>query len=164
MTSLYEITSQVQGLSRLIEEGEMDQQALSDSWEGLQGDLQQKTESLLAYVKNIGSDVNSVDVEIKRLQLRKKTMQNRQAALREYLKWNMVNGDIQKITCPLFSVTLIKQKPVAVITEATLLPPEYVKTTVKTAPIKADILKALKAGTDVPGAVLGQSDNGLLIK
>ena len=164
MTALYEIANQIVGLSRLMDEGEMDEQTLADSWDGLQGDLSQKTESLLAHVANIGSDVNAVDAEIKRLKARKTTMQNRQKALREYLRFNMDNSDISKIDCPLFSVTLIKPKPMVVITDGTALPPEYVRKTTKVEPVKADILKALKAGTDVPGALLGESIPGLLIK
>ena len=164
MSHLYELTGQMIGLQRLIEDGEMDDEALQDTLEGLEGDLQAKAEGLLSYVANVGSDVSAIDVEIKRLQARKTTMVNRQNSLREYLKLNMVAGDIQKITCPLFSITLTKPRDVCVIDHADRLPESFVKTKTTVMPVKADILRALKEGFDVPGASLGKSQPGLLIK
>ena len=164
MTHLYQITGQFIGLKNLIEDGEMDAQALEDTLEALEGDLQVKAEGLLSYVANIGSDVAAIDTEIKRLQKRKTTMTNRQESLRDYLKLNMIAGEIQKIACPLFSITLTKQRDVCVIDYPNNIPDEYLKVVTTSRPVKADILKALKAGKDVPGASLGKSQHGLLIK
>jgi hypothetical protein len=164
MTKLYEITNQFIGLQSLIDEGELDPEILQDTLDGLEMDLQAKAEGLLAFVSNIGSDVDSVTTEIKRLQDRKKGMQNKQTSLREYLKFNMQSAEISKITCPLFSITLTKPRPMVVITNAEGLPDNFIKTTVTKAPIKADILKALKAGETVSGAELGHSEPGLMIR
>ena len=160
---LYELTGQYIGLHRLMDDAEMDAETLQDTLDGLEGELQQKAEGLLSYVANIGSDVSAIDLEIKRLQARKTTMKNRQESLREYLKFNMMNASIQKITCPLFSVTLIKPKPMVVIDNRDALPDVFVKTTVTKAPVKADILKALKKGETVSGAHMGESSPGLRI-
>ena len=161
---LYELTGQYIGLSRLIDDGEMDAEALQDTLDGLEGELEQKAEGLLSYVANIGSDVAAVDAEIKRLQARKKTMTNQQQWLREYLKTNMAAAGIKKITCPLFSVTLGKAKPMVVIDDESLVPKKYKKTIPATTQIvKADLLKAVKKGS-VLGAHLGESEQSLLIK
>jgi len=164
MPHLYEITGQYIGLQRLMEDGEMDADALQATLEGLEGDLQAKAEGLLAYVANIGSDVAAIDTEIKRLQARKKTMTNRQESLRDYLKISMVAGNINKITCPLFSITLIKPRDMVVIDNADELPRKYFNIQITKAPIKADILAALKAKKAIPGASLGKSPHGLMIK
>jgi len=164
MAHLYEMTGQLIGLQRLIEDGEMDEQTLADTLDGLQGDIKVKAEGLLMYVANIGSDVDSIDNEIKRLTARKRVMVNHQNALREYLRYNMDVGGIQKIECPLFTITLKKPAPMVVIDDESALPEKYIMTVVTKSPVKADIMKALKAGKDVPGAHLGESQPGLMIK
>lgn len=164
MTHLYDLTGQMIGLRNLMEDGDVDPTVLQDTLDGLTGDIEVKAEGLLGYVANISADAAAIDAEIKRLQARKIAMTNQQRALRDYLKHNMISADIQKITCPLFSVTLIKPKPMVAILDKKALPDSMVKTTVTVAPIKADILKALKAGLGVSGATLGESDYGLLIK
>ena len=164
MTKLYELSQQLIGLSHLMESGEMDAETLQDTLDGLEGELEQKAEGLLSYVANIGSDVAAVDAEIKRLQARKATKVNQQESLREYLRTNMAVAGIKKITCPLFSVTLSKGKPMVVVDNERLVPKKYKKTIpASTQIIKADLLKGVKKGS-VPGAHLGESKQSLLIK
>ena len=162
MTNLYEMTSQMIGLKRLIDDGEMDEQALADTLDGLEGDLKVKAENLLGYVANVGSDVDAIDAEIKRLTGRKKVMVNNQNRLREYLRYNMDVGGIDKIECPLFTITLRKATQVVSVGDIEQLPDEYIRTTV--APDKVAIKAALKAGIDVPGCEFQEGKRGLMIK
>jgi len=159
---LYELSHQMVGLKSLIEEGEMDSDALADTLDALEGDIQVKAESLLGYVANLASDVDAINIEINRLQARKKTIANRQNGLREYLRTNMIAAEIKKITCPLFSITLRKAAQAVSVDDMALLLPKYQKRTVTAdmALIKAD----LKAGKDVPGCRLIDGKQGLLIK
>ena len=160
---LYELTEQYIGLSHLIEDGEMDSETLQATLEGLTGDLQAKAEGLLSYVANIGSDVSAIDTEIKRLQARKKVMTNRQDSLRDYLKHNMVVGDIQKISCPLFTITLINPRPMVVVDDEDAIPVKFkLEIPASYKLVKADLLRALKAGK-IEGAHLGESQPGLRI-
>lgn len=161
MTTLYEMTSQMIGLKAMLDDPEIDFD-LTDTLDGLEGDIQDKAENLLAVVSNIGSDVDQIDSEIKRLQARKKTLTNSQDRLREYLRFNMDAAGIQKITCPLFSITLTKPRPVVQIDDETKIPDDYIKVT--RTPVKADILRELKAGKEIPGASLGESKPGLMIR
>lgn len=162
MPHLYDLTEQYLGLARLIEEGEVDEQTLKDTLDGITGSIQVKAENLLAYVSNLNADVDAIDTEVKRLQARKKVITNRQNSLREYLRQNMDTSGISKITCPLFTITLIKPKDMCVVTDVDELPEEYVRTEIK--PDKAKILRALKSGEKVPGAAIGKSQAGLMIK
>lgn len=161
---LYELTAQVKGLQRLMEDGEMDEQTLQDTLEGLEGDLQVKADGLLAYVSNLGSDVAAIDAEINRLQARRNAISNHQESLREYLRFNMEQSGIDKITCPLFTITLRKAPDVVVIESEDLIPAMY-KETVETVKISKEAIKRhLKEGIHVPGARLGDGKRGLLIK
>lgn len=155
------MTSQMIGLKAMLDDPDVDFD-LTDTLDGLEGDIQDKAENLLAVVSNFGSDINQIDTEIKRLQARKKTLSGHQDRLREYLRYNMEAGGISKITCPLFSITLTKPRPVVQIDDADKIPDDYIKVT--RTPVKTDILRELKAGKEIPGASLGESKPGLMIR
>ncbi len=155
---LYELTAQYRGLAEL---SDIPEDALRDTLEGLEGEIQIKAENLLMVVSNMGADTTAIDTEIKRLQARKKAITNRQQSLRDYLRHNMAESGISKIKCPLFTITLGKGRPMVVIEDESKLPNQYVATTI--APMKAKILNALKSGTKIPGAVLGESAESLRI-
>jgi len=164
MTHLYELSNQMVGLQRLMEEDDLDPQVLEDTLDGLKGDIQVKAEGLLAYVGNLGSDVDAIDAAIKRLQGRKKTLVNKQDSLRDYLRHNMESADIQKITCPLFTITLRKPSMVVDAPDIRKVPKEYRITTTNTVPDKFAIKAAFKKGEYVPGCKLVPGKSGLLIK
>ena len=163
MTHLYELSNQMIGLRDMMDDDECDID-LTDTLDALEGDLQVKAEGLLAWVANIDSDIDAIAQEIKRLNARKSAMANRKESLREYLRHNMEHGGIEKITCPLFSITLSKPRPIAVITDESELPVAYKQIKVTTSPIKKDILNDLKEGQKIPGAELGESKRSLTIR
>ena len=163
MAKLYELTEQMQGLRALMEDDDVEYD-LTDTLDALEGDIQVKAEGLLAYVTNLGSDASQIDVEIKRLQARKKAIANRQESLRDYLRFNMEESGIDKITCPLFTITLRKAPDVVVVESADLIPDMF-KEVVETVKVdKAAIKRHLKDKMDVPGARLEPGKRGLLIK
>ena len=164
MSKLYEIANQYLALSELADDPDFPVEAIADTLESIEGELEVKAEALLQVVTNLEGDTGKIDVEIKRLQARKQVIQNRADSLREYLRQNMIRTGIEKISCPLFSITLAKGRPMVIVDDLALVPERYIKTTVTIAPVKDDILKALKAGEVVPGCVLGESKRALLIK
>ena len=164
MTTLYDLTGQYLALAELADDPEMPEDALSDSLEGLEGDIEVKAQALLQVVAGFEGDTGAIDREIERLKGRKTVIQNRADRLRQYLFDNMVITGINKISCPLFQITLTKARPMVAVTDVDLIPDEYIKTTITKAPIKKDILTALKAGEDVAGCELGESKRSLRVK
>lgn len=164
MDTLHEISAQHRELAALVENKEMTAEDVRDTFEALEGEMSAKAASLIAVVDNMKSFTASIDDEIKRLQARKKALVNRQDSLRNYLKVNMQQSGISKISCPLFSITLAKGRDTVFIDDEALIPDDYVSVEVVTKPSKAEIMKALKAGEEVPGARLAKSDESLRIK
>ena len=161
---LYELKNQYLALAELADDPDMPEQALQDSLEGITGEIELKAEALLQVVANMEGDTTAIDAEIKRLQERKRIINNRRQSLRDYLQINMEQSGIDKIACPLFAITLSKPRPMVVITDESAIPDDYIKVTVTSAPIKADILKALKSGESIPGCALGETKRGLSIR
>ena len=164
MIKLYELAGQYLALSELADDPNMPPEALQDSLEGLEGEIEVKAQALLQVVAGMEGDTGAIDAEIKRLQTRKRVIENRAASLRDDLYQNMVATGISKISCPLFQITRAMGRPMVAVQDESQIPDEYIKTTITKAPMKADILKALKDGIEVPGCLLGTSKESLRIK
>jgi hypothetical protein len=161
---LYELSNQYKGLAALAQDPDADEEAISDTLEGLEGDIQAKAEGLLMVVNSIKSDVDVVDAEIKRLQAIKKSRTNRMNSLREYLRFNMDSAGISKITCPLFTITLAKPRKMVNVIDVDRLPDKYTEEVTTLKVDKAALLRDLKAGEVIAGAELLDSQPALLIR
>jgi hypothetical protein len=162
MTNLYTLTGEMRELRALGDvEGEL---VVKDTLDAIAGEFKTKAEAIVHVSLNLGGDVDAIDGEIKRLQERKQVIQNRDKALREYLRENMEAAQISKISCPLFTITLAAGRALVVIDDETELPDEMVDVHTEIKPNKAKILDALKSGKAVAGASLGQSKSSIRIK
>lgn len=166
MAHLYEITEQARQLAEIAAESDEDMaQAIADTWEAIEGEFEEKAIGLIHVTHAIRSDTDQIDAEIKRLQARKKTFQNKVESLKSYLRTNMAASGISKIECPLFSITLGKPRAIVVVDDEEKVPAEYLKIETTMSPMKKEILEALKKDPDaVPGCSLGESNPTLLIR
>lgn len=164
MTALYDLRNQYLAVAEMGDDPGMDAQTIADTLEGIEGEIEAKAQALLQVVANLEGDTGAIDNEIKRLQGRKKAIENRTNRLRSYLKENMEATGIDKISCPLFAITLCRPKPKLIITDEQSIPAEYVEVVEVRKPDRKALLAALKAGKDIPGCAVGKSARSLLIK
>ncbi len=161
---LYDQTGKMLELQKLVDDGEMSQDDIQDTLDGMQLEFNDKASSIVSLAESLQGDVSALDIEIKRLQARKKAITNNQDRLKEYLRHNMELSGITKIKSPLFSITLGKATVTADVVDVDFLPDEFVNTEVVIKADKKAILKALKDGQEIPGAVLSTGKSRLLIK
>lgn len=145
-------------------ESDLEGAELTDCLDSIEGAIEEKGANIVAVINSLNSDTTALDNEIKRLQARKKAITNNTDRLKEYLRYNMELTGITKIKHPLFSVTLGKPTVTAEVIDVDFLPDEYVTPEVNIKPNKKEILKALKDGQDIPGAILSTGKSRLLIK
>ena len=163
MSKLYELTGQLKELENM--EGDEDFAiAIRDTMEAIEGEFNDKALAVSRVALNFDSDIEALDVEIKRLQDRKKTIKNRHDQLIEYLRYNMEAAEIQKVSCPLFTITLAKGRDVAIIDDEDKLPDDLMRVKTSVEPDKVAILEALKNGKEVPGAHIEKSKSSIRIK
>lgn len=81
---------------------------------------------------------------------------------RALIKSVMIAADLDKVTLPDATVSVTKPRVTVEITDEASLPQGFVE--VKRVPRKAEIKKALEAGEEIPGAVLGLSEEGLMVR
>lgn len=164
MTKLYELAEQMRSLERLADESDESlDQAIRDTFDALTAEFDDKAVALVKVTENMQADVAALDAEINRLQARKKARQSRIQWLRDYLRDNMQASGINKIECPLFTISLRKPAQKVEIEDAGKLPSEYVIVQ-DPVPDKRKILADLKAGKDVPGAHIVDGKVALVIK
>lgn len=78
------------------------------------------------------------------------------------LKSLLIAAGVDKLTLPDATVSITKPRIVVEITDETAIPQGFVE--IKRIPKKAEIKKALEAGEIIPGAALGLSDDGIMVR
>lgn len=162
MTSiaLYQLTDQYQALMHQLDGLDLDAQTIADTIEasGLTDALQDKAQGIEMVARAATQYVPAIDAEIARLQALKAARERIAQGLRDYLKRNMEEAQIEKIECPFFKITIAKNPPSVEIFDPLSIPLFYLVTPEPkpAAPDKTAIAAAIKAGEEIPGARLVQ--------
>lgn len=159
---LYELTGQLKGLHELADtDSEID---IADTLQALEGEFNLKADGIAKIVAIIDGDAEVVDAEIERLKQLKAAKVARKEKLKDYLRMNMEAANIKNITCPLFTITLVEGREIAVISDESKLPDDYVNVKTSVDPDKNAIAAALKEGIEIPGAYLDRAKSSIRIK
>jgi len=162
MTTLRNITEEHRALELMVEREELTADDVKDTFEALSGEFNNKVESLVFVINNMDTDV--IDAEIKRLADRKKVISNKKQQLVDYLKFGMEAVGEKKITLPLFTVTLVNGRDIAVVDTEGAIDPKFTVEKPATYSIdKRALLAALKVG-EVDGAHLEKTAKSIRIK
>lgn len=157
---LYEISTQYRQLAERLADMDMDAVTVADTLEasGLTDALPDKAQGVEMVARAAEMHCPAIDAEIARLQALKARRQKIAQGLRDYLKWNMENAGVERVECPLFTLTLKKNPPaVEVLDEASVPAGFWVAPPPKVPEMRIDktaIKNAIKSGHDVPGARL----------
>jgi len=163
MTALYQITESYKELAALADDESL-AEAVRDTLLAVAGEFQDKGKALACVLLNMDGDVEAIDVQIARLAHRKQSIISRQASMKDYLRENMDACGIKKIAHPLFSITCVPGREIAVIDQESALPDEMITVKTVVSPDKNAITKALKEGLEVPGAHLERAKSSIRIK
>ena len=153
---LYEIDAALEeALNRITvneETGEVTADPDLKAVEALQMAREEKLENVALYIKNTKSDIDAIAAEVKKLNERKKAMENRANRTREWLKM-VLNGE--KMSTPRMAITYRTNRDTTIIDDATAIPDEFfpIKKTEDTVS-KTLIKQAINDGETVPGAHL----------
>ena len=168
MAKLREITGQYAELQKIADSVEGEDESMVEAIQNSLGDItesfNEKAEAVVHVVNNMQPDVDAIDKEVKRLTARKTAIKNRQDSLKDYLRENMERTGIKKISCPLFTISCVEGRQIAVINNEEEIPDEYMTVRTDISPDKLALAKALKEGIDVPGASLDRAKSSIRIK
>ena len=161
--NLYEINAEIaQAIESMFdtvneETGEVDAGTF-DRLESLQAEKSAKIENCGLFLKNLDSEIDAIDAEIKNLTARKKTKENKRERLKEYITPFIAESESKHFETARVAFSLRSSESVN-ITDESAIPAEYLKTKTETAPDKTAIKKAIKAGAVISGAELITKQN-----
>lgn len=155
MGSIYELTGQYLELQQMIDDGH---EGLEDTLESIEDAIEVKLENTAKMIRNYEAEVEVYKAEEKRLADRRKSAENQVKRLKEGMEMMMRAGDKKKIKTSLFSFNIHNNPPSVNVTDDALIPQEYFVPVDPRLDKKA-LMAKLKAGEDVPGVELKQTDS-----
>lgn len=162
LPSLYRLAEQHQQLESLGTDEELDESALEairNTLEGLEGEIEIKAQSVAAYTLNLEAYAKAAKEASKQLTERARRIERRADALREYMRVQLEALELTKIDGPQFTLAIKKNPPSVVIAPEADLGDEWMvfPEAPPPTPDKRKIGEALKAGKSVPGCSLAQT-------
>lgn len=123
----------------------------------VQEDLDDKLQNCAAIVKELEHTAKACSEEAKRLIERARRLGDNRDKLIGYMKSSMESVGLKKSKGDRFDISVVNNPAAVEITDARLLPSEYMEEVVTVKLKKAEISAAMKAGETVPGAEFRQS-------
>lgn len=155
--TLYELTDDYRNLLEMAQNPDIDGQAIKDTLEAIQGDIEEKADGYAKVIKELSADTDKITAEIKRLTDRKNTIQNNIAYMKQSLTSAMTVTGNTKFRTDLFSFNIQKNPPALVVDDEKAIPQKYLIPQEPKVDKKA-IIDFLKGGNDVPYAHIEQSE------
>lgn len=156
LPSLYVLADEYRAAVEHLADLDLPAEVVADTLEGLAGELEAKATNVAMFAKNLEAMAEQIKTAEADMARRRKSIENRAAHIRQYLKDNMIRAGISKIECQFFKLAIRDNPPFVVIDAESQLPAEFIRTPEPPppAPDKAAIKAAILAGQEVPGAHL----------
>ena len=148
--SLYEITSGFPALMENEEISEEDKKKIEDELVIL---LQQKSQNIIGYTKNIELTINAMKEEEKRIADNRKALENKISKFKEYVKECMENNGFTKIETELGTISIAKSPASVEIINEDEVPSEFKQEVVTVKIDKTKIKNNFKETGEIPAGV-----------
>ena len=123
--TLYELTEDYMNLLELAEDPDIDEQAFTDTLEGIEGALEIKAEGYAKIIRMLEGDAAACDAESKRLRNKKQAIERNIDRMKKALQYSMVQTGKTKFKTALFSFGIQKNPASVVIDHAGKVPASY---------------------------------------
>lgn len=148
--SLYEITNAFPVLMENEEISEEDKKKIEDELVAL---LQQKSQNIIGYTKNIELTINAMKEEEKRIADNRKVLENNLTRFKEYVKECMENNGFTKIETELGTLSIAKSPTSVEIINEDEVPSEFKQEVVTVKIDKTKIKNNFKETGEIPAGV-----------
>lgn len=159
--SLYEMSQEWENVFEMLLDPEIPEEAVFNTIEMIEADMDIKADGYAKIIKSMDGDAAQIDAEIKRLQDRKTSVKNRQAALKQRLFDTMKATGRTNFKTALFSFNIQKNGGVKPVELQGDVPAAWLK---PGAPDTTKIREYLEAGNSLPFATLGDRGESLRIR
>ena len=145
-----------------VQEMDLEPETLKDTLDSIEEAIEVKAENIAKWIRNLEADKKAFEEEEKRFKDKKQAADNRIKSLKQYLEDNMRLTGKTKFKAGFFSFAIQNNRPSVEVFDEALIPKQFLIEQ----PVKIDragIAELLKAGEEVPGAALKQTE-GLRIR
>lgn len=145
-----------------VQEMDLEPETLKDTLDSIEEAIEVKAENIAKWIRNLEADKKAFEEEEKRFKEKKQAADNRIKSLKLYLEDNMRLTGKTKFKAGFFSFAIQNNPPSVEVFDEALLPERFL---IEQPPKidRAGIKELLKAGEEVPGAELKQTE-GLRIR
>jgi len=159
--TLFEIAREYRHITDVLMDSGADEQTLKDTLEGEAWPLELKAQNYGFVIRNLQATAASIKEAEEQMKARRQAIEKRAAALVERLKTGLEIAGVSKLETPHFALTIKKNPPSVDIWDERQIPAEFMRTPEPPpppapVPDKTAIKEAIKAGREVPGAMLAQ--------
>ena len=161
-TNLYELVGQYDVLMEMLYDPDNDEDCLLDTIEAIEGEIEVKAQNYCRIVSMMDSNAKALDDEIKRLQAKKKTIENRSKWLKNRLFLAMKELGIPKIKTDLYTISIQKNGGVQPVVLTGEIPDNFKKIVYEDDMEK--VREALKNGEELEFAHFGERVESLRIR
>lgn len=160
--SLYQITS---AFPKLIDQEEMSEEDKKEVEKELTELLQQKSQNLIGYARNMELTIEAMKNEEKRISEKRRIAENKYTKFKECTKECMEQGGFTKIETPIGTLSIAKNPISVEIYDEAQIPDEYKTKVIEVKVDKTAIKKALKeTGEIIAGTKIIDNKTSLRIK
>ena len=156
MAKLYELANNYRNLTELIDREDVEQDLIQNALKECKGDIEEKVDNIVKLIRNTESDIEGYKAEEKRLNARRKSLENTVTSLKNYLDSSLKGLGLKEVKTTLFTCKFQKSKASVDIENLEDIPSGYIK--IKKEADKIALYTALKMGEEVPGAKLVQNE------
>lgn len=123
--TLYDLTGQFKELLSMIENGEVEPEALKDTLEGLEGEIEVKADGYAKVIKELDGQAAILKTEEERLKNRRSSLETHIKTMKENLQAAMISTGKTKFKTDLFSFNIQKNPAKLVIDNPQEIPERY---------------------------------------
>lgn len=156
--TLYQLSDDYLAAFDQLKQLDMPPEVVNDTLESMRGDVQVKATNVAMFVRNLESMADAIEDAEKQMSIRRRAIEHRAKAIRDYLLYNMQRTGINEINCPYFAIKRKLNPPKVVLHGA--VPDEFLRHP-EPPPPEADkkaIAEYIKAGNAPDWAELIQSE------
>lgn len=153
---LYEIADQYRNALKLLADPELPAEAVAHTLEGLSGELGAKAWNVAAALMQMEGEAELIRRAEERMARRRKALERRATALRNYLKAQMERVEVYEIRSPEFVIRVKPNPPRVIIDNEAVLPDGFKHAETVMHIDKIALRDALQAGAAIAGAHLEQ--------
>ena len=145
-----------------VQDMDLEPETLKDTLDSIEEAIEDKAENIAKWIRNLEADKKAFEEEEKRFKEKKQAADNRIKSLKLYLEDNMRLTGKTKFKAGFFSFAIQNNQPSVEVFDEALIPKQFL---IEQPPKidRAGIKELLKAGEEVPGAELKQTE-GLRIR